>query len=86
MLHPEQEKFFLGLIPCLGFSVSEAARGYFMWNLAHRFFLPTNSQVTLSMADTLQEKRKLAKSADCVGGAHVLGRECFISTAIGASG
>jgi hypothetical protein len=55
-------------------------------NLVHRFFLPTNSQVTLSIADTLQEKRKLAKSADCVGGANVLGRDCFISTAIGASG
>ena len=51
----------------------------------NRLFLPTNSQVTLSIADALQETRKLAKSADCVGGANILGRECFISTAVRAS-
>src|SRR5260370_1841696 len=55
-------------------------------SLAHRFYLPTKlSQMNLSIADALQKKRKLAKSADCVGGANILGRECFISTAVRAS-
>jgi hypothetical protein len=56
-------------------------------DLAHRFFLLMEfSQMTLVIADALQEKRKLAKRADSVGGANILGRECFISTAIKASG
>ncbi len=43
------------------------------------------SQMDLSIADALQEKRKLAKSADCVGGTNILGPECFISTGVRAS-
>src|SRR5260370_39354692 len=47
-------------------------RGNEFGKLTHRFFLPTTSQLNFSLADALQEKRKLAKSTDCVGGANVL--------------